>query len=106
VDDGVPIGPAFDAELPSTPVADGFTTPLPDLVARPASRVVSGGGGGLVPGRAVGVAIVVLALLSLPLWSIGAARLMDASLVDGGPGCADGDRKLSRGGPRGRRSGT
>ncbi len=107
VDDGVSVGPAFDAGLPSTPVADGFTTPLPDLVASPASRIVSGGGpGGLVPGRAVGVAVVVLALLSLPLWSIGAARLMDASLVDGGPGCADGDRTLSRGGPRGRRSET
>ncbi len=107
VDEGVPIGPAFDGGLPSTHVADGFTTPLPDLEASPASRIVSGGGpGGLVTGRAVGVAIVVLALLSLPLWSIGAARLMDASLVDGGPGCADGDRKLTRGGPRGRRSGT
>lgn len=105
-DDGGLITPALDAGLPSSPSIDGFATPLPDLAIDPTSRIVSGGGGGgggLVRGRAVGAGIVVLALLSLPLWTAGSARLMDASLVDGGPGCAARDRTDSRGGPRGRR---
>lgn len=100
-----PVGPAVEVGGPGPPVADAFTTPVPDLVPTPASRVVGEvGGAAVVAGRGVGVAIVVLALLSFPLWRAGAARLIDASLVDGGPGCADGERIDSRGGPGGRRS--
>jgi hypothetical protein len=54
-----------------------FTTPLPDLAG---ARTVTGGG--RIPGRAVGLLVVVLAVLSLPVWGRASAKLMDAALAD------------------------
>jgi hypothetical protein len=70
----------------SSPDLQAFTTPLPLLAgARPVVR--SARGGGLIPGRAVEVALIVVAALTLPAWGAGSARLMDAALADRAPGC-------------------
>jgi hypothetical protein len=112
--DASPLAPGTEVDHPATlpevggdglgaPDEAGFTTPLPALPTRPAAHVGSRAAGGLVPGRAVGAALVLLALLSLPAWGLASGRLLDASLADPAPGCEATDRPTSAGGARGRR---
>jgi hypothetical protein len=107
--DGESIGGSTDVtptggSLVATGVDPGFTTPLPGLTAQPTVAHPGRSGGGLVPGRAIGALVVVLAALSLPLWAAGSARLMDATLADAAPGCVEGfDGPSTGGGARGDR---
>jgi hypothetical protein len=96
-------GPAPSFVGPSGGGLPEFTTPLPVLTGRP-SAVVAARGTGLVSGRAVGVLLVLLGLLTLPAWGVASARLMDVALVDRGPGCSDAiEGPITGGGTRGAR---
>ena len=87
-----PPGGAGVDVLPAVPAGDlppaGFATPVPSL----------GGGEGatddLLPlsvlGRALPAVLVVLLLLSAPLWAAGSRRLADAALAGGAGGCPEG----------------
>lgn len=90
-------GRGMDAPLPGAGdvVPGGFSTPEPDLGA---GAVASTGGSSPISllGRALPAALVLLLLVSAPLWAAGSRRLADAALADDGPGCPDG---LDRGPP-------
>ena len=85
----LPPGRGVDGPLAGAgDVPAGFTTPVPPLAG--------GGAGGLgagtplsALGRAVPAVLVVLLLLSAPLWAVGSRRLADAALADRGPACPD-----------------
>lgn len=80
-----PLGPTV-SNAPLPPLAGGgFTTPLPDQ-ATPAAPVAAIDE--LVPGRPVEALLVLLLLLSLPVWWRGAAGLVDACLAGPAAGCA------------------
>ena len=90
----IPIGSVTDLPAP------GFSTPVPAL-APPSS----GGLGEVLPlsalGRALPAMLVVLLLLSAPLWAAASRRLADSALAEGASGCPEGlDARQS---PPGRR---
>ena len=90
----LPIGSTADLPAP------GFSTPAPVL-----SPPSSGGLGEVLPlsalGRALPAVLVVLLLLSAPLWAAASRRLADGALAEGASGCPDGLDARQR--PPGRR---
>ena len=93
----LPPGRGVDAPLPGAGdiAPGGFTTPEPALGAGPVGSTGDSSPISLL-GRALPAALVVLLLLSAPLWAAGSRRLADAALADSGATCPDG---LDRPGP-------
>lgn len=86
---------------PSTPgrtTSPNFTTSAPPLPPPPPAAEVETTAAGAIRGTAISALIVVLALLSSPLWAIGSRRLADGVLAASGNACPDGlDRPIPEG---------
>lgn len=80
------------------PTSPGFTTPTPTLPAPEVPEELDGTPAGAIGGGAVSATLVILALLSSPLWAAASKRMADGVLAGSGVACPDGlDRPNAEG---------